>query len=553
MKRLLEIFFLPPMAIARLGSSPTPLESFRWREGATGLGPNSTVIEPAVTLEVLADGSVRPYVPSVIKFKDSDTIRPLAPFLELWARLQMPDGSEADVPLTGRLLAEFGASAECVRYEITAANRKAARRTGSAACAFIAQACTSGNNHDVHQLLAVSPYNSVTEPLVFAENPIPLGSFQVMRPIDRRVKPSGSDCEVDLDILRVRFTPPRGLMYGPPNAKLGPASPLGMARYQAPQAFYGRIHQIVDPQNRFLNPNTLWSTAYSMMTGQFEDPSPQDGYDGAAVGHDRSWGVVDDTSDAIIEASLALRGQRHRAQARVITSPPHFAPDRRPIVSIADDLADRELPPVEVNCESYSETKAEVLDLFQRALESVALLNLDAARARALEENRVKLEAHTTMPDDDKPKIGEESMTAADVPYIDKFPHLLVGQMPSFYSKGVANNTLPYTEAALLVHGPLTDEAVVMSFLQRRGKYAKQLLRPAFGRFSQLPQQPGARADPAFRDPRLLRDMLHDMRMPPYMRDSAPYPLSFTRRQYELLLSFIDLLQKVGGSRQNGQ
>jgi len=49
MNTLLEIFFLPPMAVARLGSSPTPLDSFRWTETTTPQSPADTVIEPAVT------------------------------------------------------------------------------------------------------------------------------------------------------------------------------------------------------------------------------------------------------------------------------------------------------------------------------------------------------------------------------------------------------------------------------------------------------------------------------------------------------------------------
>jgi hypothetical protein len=36
--------------------------------------------------------------------------------------------------------------------------------------------------------------------------------------------------------------------------------------------------------------------------------------------------------------------------------------------------------------------------------------------------------------------------------------------------------------------------------------------------------------------------MMHDARMPPYMRDSNYYPLSLSRRQYNLVISFIDYL-----------
>src|SRR5689334_14537283 len=107
--RLLELFFLPPMAIARLGSSPTPVDSFRWVADANSHSHADTVIEPAISLRVLADGSVAPYLPSSIVFKDADgAVRPVAPFLELWATLEDGDTGKIDeVPLTLALLAQL--------------------------------------------------------------------------------------------------------------------------------------------------------------------------------------------------------------------------------------------------------------------------------------------------------------------------------------------------------------------------------------------------------------------------------------------------------------
>ena len=40
----------------------------------------------------------------------------------------------------------------------------------------------------------------------------------------------------------------------------------------------------------------------------------------------------------------------------------------------------------------------------------------------------------------------------------------------------------------------------------------------------------------------MLRDGLHDMRMPPYMRDSDAAPLSLTWRQYREVMALIDHL-----------
>jgi hypothetical protein len=58
-----EVFFPPPMAVARLGESATPLDSFTWVEDPSQHGAGTTVIQPAISLEVQTDGSVRPFLP----------------------------------------------------------------------------------------------------------------------------------------------------------------------------------------------------------------------------------------------------------------------------------------------------------------------------------------------------------------------------------------------------------------------------------------------------------------------------------------------------------
>ncbi|MEG4277117.1 hypothetical protein QUA62_06500 [Microcoleus sp. MON1_C1] len=59
MDTILEVFFLPPMAIARLGSSDTPMENFTSTEDPSIFGGDMTVIAPQVSLEVREDGSLR--------------------------------------------------------------------------------------------------------------------------------------------------------------------------------------------------------------------------------------------------------------------------------------------------------------------------------------------------------------------------------------------------------------------------------------------------------------------------------------------------------------
>jgi hypothetical protein len=71
----------------------------------------------------------------------------------------------------------------------------------------------------------------------------------------------------------------------------------------------------------------------------------------------------------------------------------------------------------------------------------------------------------------------------------------------------------------------------------------ERLIRPPFGRLSDLPTK--QRPNHKFRDPRVERDGLHDMRMPPYMRDSDLNSLSITYRQYAALLKLM-ALEKAG-------
>jgi hypothetical protein len=516
-----EAYFLPPLAIARLGGSEIPLDSFVWDTNKSIHGGNRTVIEPAVSLRVMADGSLRPFVPNAIQFRDGALLRPVAPFFELWVTTTYDRHTYVEQPLTLALLEELKVDLRCVEYTITVANRKAQRRTGSAACAYIARVSVSGDDHERKPLMAFSPHNALEEPLVTREDPISLGHFQVIRPINRKAM------GVDLSALRVRFTPAKGQVYGPRTAIAGPASPLPPGQALDPVTLGGRLHGIVPSDNRILNPHTKWSD-YIMNGDKQEDPQPADSYDGANVGNSRSWGVVDDSCDGIIEAQVVVNGFRNVATARVLSSCPDFAPDRRTLNSLADDLADRDLGPVELDPRDdtqIAETQAEIADLFERAFETASLINLDSNRYRGITENAVSKPQH--------PQVNFDSMTGKDKPPADitatLFPSAPVPE----------DGDLPYTDAGQFRHEQLSDIEILLDFFQQNPKQVRDIIRAPFGRFRQLPKNSPVRPNRDFRDPRVNRDTLHDMRMPPYMRDSDANPLSITRRQYEALLKLL--------------
>ena len=520
-----RFFFLPPLAIARVGGSHNPLDSFVWAKDPTIHGAHRTVIRPAVSFEVLTDGSLRPYQPAAIQFRDRGFLRPVAPFFELWVKLQNGHCE----PLTARFLRSCNASTDSVEYTVTVGNRKAQRRTGSATCAFLAQIVVSASDHERKRLLAFSPHTSGQEPLVFRDHPIPLGHFQVIKPIERIAM------DVDLSTLRVRFTPARGEVYGPPTAIAGPASPLPPGLSLPGVTLGGRLHDIVPPENRFLNPNTPWSRY--IMDERDDDPQPSDSYDGANVGNNRSWSVVDDTCDGIIEAQVIIDDRRFVATSRILSSCPDYAPDRRPFYSVADDLADRDLDPIDVSDATISDTEHEIGDLFERAFETASLFNLDAMRERAITEN---IESPQPPRNRNLPKIDTRSMTRADTPYADLTAELFA-YPPS--EESLPGFRLPYAAAAQFKHASLCDMETLLALLRSNADHVKALVRPPFGRFGKLPKRPGTQPKPDFRDPRVKRDEFHDMRMPPYMRDSDLLPLSITHRQYDALMSLIKYLQ----------
>ncbi len=542
MRSITEVFFLPPMAVARVGGSDEPLEAYRWTDNPSVYGGHLTTIEPSVSLRVLDDGSVRPYEPGLpFRFRDGRLIRPVAPFFEVWARVQDGDsGRVSEEPLTLELMEELGIRQDAVSFRITAGNQKASMRTGDVACSYTARLDLNATDHERHALLAYSRHNPGEEPLVLRDLPIPLGAFQIMRP--RQETELGINCST----LRVRFTPGRGEVYGPPTAVSGPASPLPPGDEAPARTEYGRLHELVPERNRILNERSPWSS-YAQLALNHDDPQPADSYDGANVGNNQSWGVADDTCDAVIQAVLVVGGERFSAHTRVLVGPPDFAPDRRPFYSCADDLADRDHDLKDVEGE-LALTQEEVSDLFNRIFETVSLMNIDAVRTRAILENAGTPDAANFA---GLPQIDKRSLTIDDEPYVDKSPAMLISDQPSLESASVAHDRLPYTKAAQFVHAPLAEIDVLLEFLQSHQEHVRRLIRPAYPRFAEYDDNPPPDSMPNahHRDPRVARDLLYDMRMPPYMRDSDESPLSLTRRQYRELMDLLDALETQGEAR----
>src|SRR5215210_5795031 len=103
-RQIVELRILPPFAIARLGSSPDPMDNYQ----LVIVDPIGTrQIQPAETLVVSREtGEIKVKRPPFeVRFRDSDyNIRPVAPFLEVWARFA---GEKEMVPLTTKILSSI--------------------------------------------------------------------------------------------------------------------------------------------------------------------------------------------------------------------------------------------------------------------------------------------------------------------------------------------------------------------------------------------------------------------------------------------------------------
>jgi hypothetical protein len=332
---ILEIRILPPLAVARLGSSSEPLENY---ELVVDQPLDHRRISPSETLRVdRATGEITEvYVPREIRFRDGDRIRPVAPFLEVFARTS-PNVLE---PLTVDLLQAEGLSPADLRWSVTLGNVKAFRRTGDVDDKITAT--VSFNDH------ARYPLEGQCKNFL-AGKTLPLGIAQY-------IKPTKSFPEI-----RLRYTPAAGLVYGASARRATADGPNGPVTEPDP-VLDGRI--IYDETKD-------WK-------GYFDKGDPSEtnpgaiyaGYNGA--NGQTSWGYLDDECDGIVSAELTLGGKTLRAFARIGAGPPSFAPDALPIRTVADELEQAMFGP-EVKAAAVSD--ADVEDIVRRAFETVRLLN----------------------------------------------------------------------------------------------------------------------------------------------------------------------------------
>ncbi len=498
-----SIFIDPPIAIARLGGSPIPQDAYGWAEPDNPRTEGNTVIVPAWSLNILPDASVEPVMPTEIKLRDGALIRPVCPFFEVWALVSAgpedPPRDWEETPLTIGLLRANRVTNSAIRLRVEAMNRKAARRTGKTELVFgtFPPVSIRGDRHATAELRGTSsPHVPAGRRMIPGGKHIPLGSVRIMRPKDQPAAPtSWSEADIRLDVIRFRFTPARGEFYGPPAAARTSPPAVTPGTHDFLRAGAGWLHSLRDARPARLRvmdpPDTI-------------DEDQQ-----------RSLGVVDDTCEARLEVVLSLpRRGALSASARAFVAPPDFAPDRRPFLSVADELNDRVGGAAgRTALMDSAQREAWIEDLFERISETVALFNVDAYRS----QNAVVLRGDRLLP---KPGILGDHLPE---------PSQAMGGRDKLRSQDLGavgradpERPLPLSERARERHGELANINGLRDLLAAHPDRLTELVR---GPFEVERVETAAETT--------------TMRMPPFMANSNAYALTLSAWQHELLMDWV--------------
>jgi len=358
---------LPPIAIGRLGSGAEPLVSYEIEADPEHpldipriKGTTTFVVDP--TTGEITDS----FVPDVISFKEVRTadgattehIRPVAPFLEVWAQVQ----NEEWVPLTVDLLRKNGLTPGHLTWQVRVANRKVARRTGNPDDEVSAET----SPFSTHQ---PQPLLGHCQNFVDADKTIDFGRVQFIKPNPQRPE------------IRLRFTPAQGKIYGP---KLDPQEveriygkdwrktvwlpPAEQAIYDPGKGWLEFAKDDGGDPERLEIIQTLPPSLYAIVP-----PGPCWLNDNIAV----SRGYFDDTCDGVVQVSLQTGpGNALEAAARICSGPPAVLPDTVFLRTLADDLDQVIHGPWIPTDESEEETRERALDIVRRAFDTVRYLNV---------------------------------------------------------------------------------------------------------------------------------------------------------------------------------
>lgn len=374
--KILELRILPPLVFARFGSAEEPLDNYTLTPDpqpdlhgsaeADGDPLGYRKIRAAETLEVrngkLVAKSPDPSKP--IRFKDDcGRVRPVAPFLEVWA---LTDANEL-VPLDLALLKTLGLGPNNVRWQVHVENRKVYRRTGDAADIVSAQT-------DWRPGPGEAPLRGACPARFVPDGTVDFGKMQCIEPT------------TEFPEIRLRFTPGAGIIYAPtrpvpgtpddeayvtrvykndnPDADLTPSAATG-GQGEWPG------FQELDPLH-----DTLPPALFAIVP-----PAPPWLNNNRAV----SRGYLDQACDGFVSVKLVGSDSKDltapdgtsplAAKARIGVAPPVFVPDAVFMRTLADDLDQALDGPVAPDAPA-AVLRAQAEELIRRGYEAVRCMNV---------------------------------------------------------------------------------------------------------------------------------------------------------------------------------
>jgi hypothetical protein len=333
-----ELRILPPLAIARLGASSVPLAAYSL-EVPQDNPLDFRQISPQPTLEIDPQSGeiIGDKAPEKIRFRDAEGIRPVAPFLEVWA----VTGKKEMVPLTLELLASEGLELKAISWMVEVANHKVYRRTGNRNDRVTAKLAKI-QDHEVYTL------NGQCANFLPGKT-LPFGSVRFIKPTTQHPE------------IRLRFTPAKGLVYG--------ASDQRHTSDKETQP-----DPVLDASRIIYDPAKGWRGFKEKDSPTLTNPGQiYAGYESNNV--QVSWGYLDDTCDGVVIVTLKRKKGAKPLRARAIISagPPTFVPDALPIRTVTDDLLQIALGPEVQPKEKIPIDEA--LEIVRRSLDTIRQLN----------------------------------------------------------------------------------------------------------------------------------------------------------------------------------